>query len=480
MITITHNGTDITDKVSPYGFEINSERNANRDTFRFVVEKQPGGFAPVLNAEIIVTKDSVRIFGGTIISMETAIEAVPTVIYSVSCVDFTHQIDRKLVTERFIDETMDDIINTLVTTYAPTFTTVGVVAPQVISKVSFNRLTLSECFEKLAKLSNYNWYVDYNKDVHFFQRDAELAPFNITDTSNNFVFESLRIKSDLSQLRNIIQVQGGELPTTSRTTLWAGDGARTEFATNFKFSSKPTVTVNGVAKTVGTENLDTTGFDCYWSFQEKYVRFDPASIPPVPTSPATTNIALTGTPLVPLVAVVPDNESIAAFGEFEHSIIEKTLQSQDETIDRGIAELDAYAASITDASFDTYTPGLKSGHLITIDSTLHGVTADYVVQTVRFRPFPNGSALDGVWSVELASTASMTLVEALRSLLKKEELEADEMEVLLAFYRFEDAATASDSLDDASYTTRPYYLADAAGVVTAGTPFICNFAILES
>lgn len=455
MITITHNGTDITDKVDTGSFAITDERNSIRDTLNFTVLKLPGGFTPVLDAEIIVTRDGTRIFGGTILSMETSIEAVPTVQFDVECVDFTRQLDRKLVTERFIDQTGDAIIEALRDDYAPTFTIANVNAPQTIDRISFNRLTLSECLDKLAKLNNFNWYVDYNKDIHFFAKNDELAPFNISDTSNNFIFSSLRIRSDLSQLKNLIEVQGGEVPIAARSTLHAGDGETTEFPTNFKFAEKPTVTVDGVTKTVGTEYLDTEGFDCYWSFQQKYVRFDATAIPAAPGS-GTTNIVLTGQPLVPLITVVPDNDSITEFGEYEYAVTEKTLGSENQTIDRGLAELEAYANEITEASFETYTPGLRSGQLITIDSALHGVTADYVIQSVNFRPYPNGSELDGVWSVSLASTATMTLVEALRALLRDEDLEDDELQVLLAFYRFTDAASAVDSVDEPETTTGPY------------------------
>lgn len=479
-LVVTHNATDITDSVSPDSFGISDERNSTKDTCSFSIDKLPSGFKPELNATILVTQDGTRIFGGSIIALETEVESPPVVTYSVECVDFTHELDRKLVTERFIGQTADYIIDYIVSNYSTGFTIVNVSAPQTIARISFNRLTISECLNKIAKLNNYNWYVDYNKDIHFFSKNAEPAPFNLTDTSDNYIVSSLRVRSDLSQLRNVVEVIGGETAIDARTTLHAGDGETTEFPTNFKFSSKPTVEVDGVTQTVGTEFIDIDGFDCYWSFQQKYIRFDDTNIPPAPSS-GTTNIETTGTPLVPLVAIVPDNDSISEYGEFEYSVNETSLGSQDQTIDRGIAELESYADSINEASFDTYTRGLCSGQLININSTLHDVNADYVVQSVQFKPFPNGSAVDGIWRVKLASTATMTLVDTLRKLLSDEKLEDDERQVLLAFYRFTDSVTMSDSVATPETTTRPYYLADGAGVVGSGkTPFICNFAVLEA
>lgn len=455
MIVVTHNGTDITDKIDTGSFGITDERNSTRDTFDFVIEKTPGGFSPELNAEIIATKNGTRIFGGTILSMETSVEGACTVVYSVECVDFTRQLDRRLVTERFIDQTGDEIIGFLRTNYAADFTIANVDAAFEVGRISFNRLTVSQCLDKLAKLNNYNWYVDYNKDIHFFAKNAEPAPFNISDTSNNFIFNSLRIRSDLSQLRNLVEVQGAEVPIAARSTLHAGDGETTEFPTNFKFDTLPTVTVDGVAQAVGVEYIDLEGFDCYWSRAEKYVRFDETAIPGAPGT-GTTNIVLTGQPLVPLIAVVPDASSIDQYGEYEFAVTENTLRSQDQTIGRGLAELEAFADELNEASFETYTPGLRSGQLITIASELHGVTADYVIQSVKFSPYPNGSELDGIWSVTLASTATMSLVDALRKLLTPEKLEDDELQVLLAFYRFADKVEANEEVEPPTSQMGPY------------------------
>lgn len=479
MITITHNATNITNEVDIAGLSIVDERNSTRDTLRFSVTAMPGGFSPQLDAEIIITRDSVRIFGGTIVAYETRVEAPPVVVFEVECVDFTRQADRKLITERFTGQSVNQIIETLRDTYAPSFTINGVDAAQVVASISFNRLTLSQCLDKLAKLDNSNWYIDYHKDIHFFGRNAESAPFSLTDTSGNFIFSSLKVRQDLSQLRNVVEVIGGEVPTSPRSTLHAGDGETTEFPTNFKFATLPTVLVDGVEQIVGTEYLDTEGFDCYWSFNEKYVRFDDTAIPPAPSS-GTTNIEITGAPLVPLVAVVPDADSIALYGEYEFSLETPTITSQSQIIERGLAEIEAYANELVEASFDTYEPGLRSGQVLNITSTLHGVSADYVVKQVEFRPYANDSGIDGVWSVTLVSAATMSLVDALRALLQQEKLQDDQQEVLLAFYRFTDLAGVADTVDTPETTQRPYYLADEDGIVSAGSPFICNFAVLEA
>lgn len=458
-LTITHNAVDITAQVQTDSVSIIDAINSERDNLKLVIEKLPADtFVPLLNTDVIVTLDGTRIFGGKVINYNSQIVEPPTLQYTVECSDYTHNADRILITERFIGDTANDIIAYLFDTYLPDFTYTNVDVPQVIARISFNRLTMSQALDKLAKLGNFSWYIDYYKDLHFFSKNDEAAPFSLTDTSDNFIPTSLVIRKDISQLRNKIVVEGGKIPTAVRTTTWIGNGTQTEFPTNFEFATEPTVTVNGVAKTVGREYLDTTGFDCYWSFQQKYVRFDPASIPA-----ATHPVAMTGQPLVPIVAKVPLPTSIATYGQYEFPITDPTIKSQELAIERAIAELEAWAHANVEAEFATYTAGLRSGQTININSALHGVNEDFVIQRVEFMPYPNGSEKAGVWRASLASTATLTLIKLLQKLLLDEKLEDDELQTLLTYLEFEENAIAGDTIDSITAKTEPYNW-DATGV----------------
>lgn len=455
MLVITHDSVDITANVSTDSMSIADARNSERDSLVFSVEKTPDvAFLPELNKEVIVTLDGTRIYGGIVINYQSQIIEKPNVTYTIECSDFTHLLDSELVTERYIDETGNTIVSDLFSNYAPTgFTANNVVVPNTIQRVSFNRLTLSESLDKLARMLNYSWYIDYNKNLHFFAQNSEPAPFNIADDDGNFIATSLVLRKDITQLRNKIVVEGGEAPTNSRTTKAAGDGETTEFATNYKFESVPTVLLDGVPQTVGKEFLDTSGFDCYWSFQQKYVRFD--SAPPAPSS-GTTNIEMTGQPLVPVIAKVPLPSSINKYGLFEYPIYDETIQNSQQAIERAIAELEAHAEENNEASFETYRAGLRSGQVININSPLHGVNEQFVIQRVDFQPYPNGSDKDGVWSVELQSTATMSLINLLQRMLQDERLDSDEIETLLTYLVFQDGTEASDTIESISSKSEPY------------------------
>jgi hypothetical protein len=381
MITFTIGGTDRTTKVET--FSITDTINSQVDTLDFTVMKAPGDtFVPALNDELIVDRDGTRIFGGIITTIADELVGADTLRFSVTGTDYSFLLNRKLVTARYEDETIADIIADLVTTYAPDFTVSGVVADITVASIAFNRITVSECLRKLADLVNYNWYVDYHKDVHFFSTNGEAAPFDVVD--GVFIQDSLKVTRDISQIRNRIIVQGGDVPSPERTVNLAGNGETTTFSTQFKFAAKPTVTVAGVAQTVGVEYLnEDASYDCMWDFNQKYLRFTAGNIPPVPSS-GTTNIAITGQPLTPIIVNIPSAASIDEYGEYEFAITDDSIASEDQAIERAFAELKAYSASIAEGSFDTYTPGLRSGQLVRIADPLRGLDEQFVIQKVQF------------------------------------------------------------------------------------------------
>lgn len=466
MITVTIGGINRTSLVK--SLSAVDKINSQVDRADFTILKAPGDtYVPALNDEVIVTRGATRIFGGIITSINDKLIGSSTLEYTVTANDFTFQLNRLLVVERYEDKTIDFIINDLITKYAPTFSTTNVFANIEIKSIAFNRISLSECMRKLADLVNYIWYVDYFKDIHFMASNGELAPFNAVD--GNYIRESLTINTDITQLRNRVTVQGAEVPSPARTVLYAGNGSTTVFATNYKFATKPTVLVGGVPQTVGIDFLDDDlSFNCMWDFNQKYIRFTAGSVPPAPGSG--TNISISGTPLSPLVVSIPDSTSITLFGEYEHVITDKNISTEDQAIERALAELKVYAQGISEGQFDTYRPGLRSGQVIRLTDTLRGVDEDFVIQKVAYRYLSPDATYDGVWSVTLATLKTIGIITVLQKLLLKEDLSVDEQQVLLTLIRASDALTATDSSVAISTTSAPYFIGTTAvmGFSTVG------------
>lgn len=454
MITVTIDSVDVTDKVQYPSLKINDNINQRRDTCSFKVKRLTGdSYTPDINQEIEVELDSTKIFGGVITAFTQTVESVDLLVYNVEATDYAQLLDRKLVLERFRNRTVEYIIDFILDKYdSEGFTMTNVSGSTVIGSITFNRLPISECIQKLADALNYSWYVDYDKDIHFFSKNDELAPFNITDTSKNYSWESLSISKDLTQMRNAVYVVGGLERGLERTEEFTASGDEDErkfYRLASKFAETPTVKVNTVEQSVGTENLaDEESFDCMWDYNQKYIRFTDGNIPT-----ASDEITVSGIPLFRVVGKVQSNTSVLENGIYEYVIEDRSIASREEARQRGEAELEAYKHGVIEAGFKTNTSGLKSGQVININSTLRDVNEDYIIQTVNFKMITQDF---GEWRVELASQKTVGIIEFLQGLMKRKRSSEGESETLLTFQYIEDDATASDTLGTPAVTSPPY------------------------
>jgi len=467
-VTLKVNGTDRTSSIAWNSLRKSDVLNEKVDTLSFAVDKYASVFTPVIGQSVELLIDGVRDYYGLILSVNKVTDGHTIVRYEIDCVDNAHYLTRVLVAESYENTTIDAIIANLISTYAPTFTTTNVAAPVAVDSIRFNRISVAACLEKLAKLSNYSWYVDYNSDIHFFIKNTELAPFSITDTSANYVFDSLEVSEDLSQLRNRVFIQGGDAVGDPRDEFFNGDGTKKFFKLSNKFSELPTVTVGGVSKTVGVDFLDDEAdFDVLWNYNETYIKFT--------TAPAagTNNIQVTGTPLYSILVQVQDSASIATYGVSEFARTDTTIKSKEEARDFAIAELEAYGDKISEGSFYTYTAGLRSGQTITVNSTLRAVNEGFLIQRVTFSMV---SRSVGQYRIELATLKTITLIDLLISQLRQNgTLISDNDTTLLQKYEeFQDSLTLSDSLTVQALNYAVTFRLTPQAITGTSRPFILD------
>lgn len=462
-LVITIDGVDRTSIIDTRSLQIKDKLNNRTNECTFAIKKYGSeGIKPSLDDEVIVTLNGTVIFGGVIVSYDESVEGKNVLNYDITCKDYSQYLNRRLVTERYEDMTINDIIADLLDVYAEDFTNNNVIAPVTIDSISFNRITVSQCLDKLAKLVSYSWYIDNEKDIHFFSKNTEVSPFNITDTSNNYIYESLNINKDLSQIRNKIIVQGGEEVGVERSQSFDGDGTNNIFTLAYKYSSLPTVTVDSVAQNVGIENLQNeASYNVMWDFNQKTLRFTTGNEP----ASGTNNIVVTGTPLYPILVQVPSPVSIGEYGVYEYAITDRTIKSRDEAIDRAIAELTAYGESISEGSFKTYRSGLRAGQTITVNSALRGINEGFLIQDVTFKVVTTKSEakINYIYDVNLATLKTIGIIEVLQRLLLDEELSEGEQEVLLTYLQFSDSFSLADVLGEIETTSPPYVYSNDEG-----------------
>lgn len=104
---------------------------------------------------------------------------------------------------------------------------------------------------QLAKTWEYVWYIDYERDIHFVDKENDPAPFEITDTSNNFT--DLSIEADVSNVGNRVIVRGGEkISANIYSEVKQGNNGQREWLMKNKFSGL-IVTIDDNTSTDTTE-----------------------------------------------------------------------------------------------------------------------------------------------------------------------------------------------------------------------------------
>jgi len=379
MISILVNGSEKRDYIDWKSFKKEDIITSQVDTLNFTAISYQGRiWKPVVDSEIIVYDGADKIFGGIIVKVQETIEG-KLLNYDVQCIDYTYLLDRKLVFDTYDDHLVEDIVAHIIADYAPTFTGNHVEATGItLEYILFNYKKPSDCLKELAELIGYDYYIDYNKDIHFFSKAVgETTPFDLTDTNGNYVFNSLEIVDDTKQLKNIVYVRGGEYVGDSRTDkVGAGDNVTKIFKLPYRYDVMPTVTVGGGAPlNVGVDFLDDPAtHDCLWNYQEKVLRFA--------TAPVTGDVLVTGTPLVTVIVKAKNSASVSVYGNYEFVIVDKLIKTKEAARQRAQAEFIDYALPIKNATLKTNRSGLRSGQRINIQSDIRTLNQDFTITKV--------------------------------------------------------------------------------------------------
>jgi hypothetical protein len=445
MIILKINGTDRSSLVVRDSLEINQILTSQVDTAVFLLRKYGSRtVVPNVGDDVGIYQDTTKIFGGTITTVnESEISSADGLVYEVRVTDYTFLLDSKLVSETYSSQTIAYIINDLITKYASGFTSVNVSSTFTITKIVFNQVPISQCIKRLADVLRYDWYVDENKDIHFFSKFTNSAPYNLTDTSGNYVNETLERTIDGTQIANTVKVRGGEYDGATYTDKITVNGSNSKtFVLPYKFSNL-TITVNGVSKTVGIDNIDSfPAKDVLYNFTEKIIRFNAVLTDG-------DQIQFSGNPKVPVLAIASDPASIALYGVKEKLIRDTTIQDLSVARKRAGAEVDTFKDPISNLKFDTYTAGLRTGMVINLTSTNRSTNTDFIISTVNFKA---RTLNDFTYSVEVVTTRQFGLIELLQQLLLPDPQQADDAEVAETIK----TDTAEVTIDELITTVSPY------------------------
>lgn len=423
------------------------------DMLTFTVKDSPSKYIPSLGDEVVLSQDGTKLFGGVVIEKRESVLGGILVGYDISCKDWSYYLDGKLVVKSYENMTVEAIVLDIMSTYTTGFTVVNVKPGGVtIESMRFNYEQVTSALTKLAQSVGYDWYVDPDRDLHFFDRETNVAPFELNDTGGNFEWKTLEINQSVVDIRNSIYVRGGNykraIAEGAAVDVYEGDGTRQVFQLAYQYDNL-VVKKNGVAQTVGVDNITDPGtVDVLYNFAEKIIRF-----PVAPT--AGYDVVAYGDAYTPIIAQARDQTSVEAYGEFQEVIIDKSITSLSEAQRRAISELTLYAQNTYEAGFKTTETGLKSGQLITLTSVIRAIDKQFKINRITGRA--RGS--DHMeFSVKMISSGEITFIDIMLALLGKDKdnIEIADNEILQRLEIFNEALVVADSVPVASSSTGPY------------------------
>ena len=388
-------GVDRTELLQKGSLRITNQIGAKADRASFFIEDSARTAEPLSGQEVIIEEDAVRVFGGIVAKPERRRLAPLIDGFMVVAQDFSKLLEKRLVLAAFVNQKAGDIIKNIVTVFVKdvSITTTAVQDGPTIAFIAFNFKDARKAIDEIARLVGFDWYVDENKDIHFFAKTTNPSPFPITDLELRY--RKLKIKSDSSQLKNSVTVRGGTFESAPFTELKRGDEDRRTYPVSYVPTGTPTVAVKGNAKTVGIKNQDDgQGFDFLFDENNKVVENDVE-----PTIKANEEISITYKFKIPVLVRVEDAASISEVaavegsdGIYEAIIVDESINDLDAARDRAKAEIARFSRPLFTGSFETFVSGWRAGQLITINLASRGVNLSLIVISVTLKSIGNGVA----------------------------------------------------------------------------------------
>ncbi|MCK5015449.1 MAG: hypothetical protein KAS32_00090 [Candidatus Peribacteraceae bacterium] len=384
-------------------------------TFQLIYNEGKSSAFLVENGDtVFIKEDGVTLFGGRVVRSKEVIKGGLLLGSTITAKDFAYEMDSVLVARRFIDVPLQDVLQEIVDTILPAGFTLETDLVQEAGTIAFNYELPSMVFKQIAKIVNFDWYVDENKVIKFFAKQSVIGLFSLSDTTGNYNFKSLVIQRDIANLKNSITVIGGKFEAIERTDDQVTDGDKTVYILPF-FYNAISITLDGVPQIVAVASspeASDPSTEVIFNNADRTIEFVT-----LPGSGLT--IAVTGQPLLPIIIKVVDPASVSAFGAvFEEKIIDKTIESRDLAIQRAIAEIEVWGSEQNKGSFVTQIPGLNVGDKINIDSVIRDINETVLITRISSKPLTPEKFEH---TVTFATSETFGMIEFLQGLLTAQD-----------------------------------------------------------
>lgn len=344
-----------------------------RATDSVLVDSLPVG------SDVVITQDG-HVFRGWIINPQKGLDTnIRT--FSVEGSDYTAKTQKIIVTESYISTAIDAIVKNLIATYIPWATDVKVDSFPTAITIKFDDKFMWDVMDQLCQLSGAEWYIDESLVVNFFLPSNRINTNVISQSSSNYKKGSANLKPNSSKLVNKLWVKGGKALSNDFTQNITVSGTTPIplYYTPHATTTGVIITIGGVTKTVGIENVDASGTkDFLMNFSEKLL------IP---------DLVTTGTGTIiyqyeyPIKILLEEPNSQAQHGVFEDVY---NVQTNDRTIalDLGLKYLSKYSQPVISGSIEPYHGIYRPGELVKIEIPDINVNDYLQVKSIAYDSVP--------------------------------------------------------------------------------------------
>jgi hypothetical protein len=212
-----------------------------------------------------------------------------SLIHTITCIDQHWLADKRRVVASYSNKTVgfiaQDLLNNILsqegvtvgiiydgptpsTTLYPSLTLYPGGNVGLVPAANFVYCTVGEALDALVKAASssgvpYYWMIDQFKKLYVVPYTT-IVGATVDGTTIDQAHNPPSVTRANPTYRNTQYIAGGTAETVTQTETRKGDGNTTAFTMGFAFAHVPTVTVNGVSKTVGIKGVES-GKDWYWN-----------------------------------------------------------------------------------------------------------------------------------------------------------------------------------------------------------------------
>jgi hypothetical protein len=415
------------------GWGISDKINARSTLAVTVIDAQSATI--VEGAEFQMFNGAAKLFEGVILRVRKY-EPYPNELhYSLETVDNSALADKRVVAKSYTSETAGDIVTDLITeVLTEESVTAGTIAAGVtISKAVFNYIKCSAALDYIKDVTGLNWNIDKDKQLQFFDRSTNAAPWVLDDSVQHSGFNQ---ESTLDDYRNIQYVRGGRGRTSAQneeTPTPAPDGKSRNFVLRFPIAEQPTIEINlNGAGWVAVDPADiginglNTNKKWYWSYASQIISQDESEAVLVSADA----IRVTYTGLRNLFLKLENLGEIEQNGKYEVLNTEKSISTSKQCEEYAQGLIEKYGEIKDIITFKTEVVGLEAGQLLTVNKPLYGINDTFLIESVNISAPDSGSIEYSVRALDGASIGGWE--EFFKELLKgNRDYAINENEVIL-------------------------------------------------